>query len=86
MGSADTDPLLLAAAAAEPASPAAGSAAAESGARVARVVAPLIIKADTAADRNVAHMVQIRAPRGTGRIEGSGMILRAPAPEVLALR
>jgi hypothetical protein len=50
------------------------------------VVAPLIVRAGAAANRGGANVVQVRAPRGAGRLDGAGMILRAPAPEVLALR
>lgn len=48
-------------------------------------VAPMVVRAEAAA-RQTAGVVKVRAPRGTGRLDAAGLILRAPAGEVLASR
>jgi hypothetical protein len=56
--------------------------------RVASIRAPLRVRADAPAERPAAHGVRVRTPRGAARMDGAGMVIRAPAPapEVLALR
>jgi hypothetical protein len=80
MGDAATEPLRLASAGGS-----AGPAVAEATGRAARVVTPLVVRTGAAGNRR-ADGVKVRTPRGAARIAGSDMILRAPMPEVLALR
>jgi hypothetical protein len=54
--------------------------------RVAAVRAPMVIRAAARGAGPVVHGVNVRTPRGTGRMDGAAMVLRAPAAEVLALR
>lgn len=61
------------------------AAAAQAGRRTAAVVTPLVVRTAAAGERTLPG-VQVRTPRGAGRIDGPGMILRAPAGELLALR
>ena len=80
MGDSASEPLRLAAAA-----DSGGPPAAQAGRREARVVTPLIVRAGGGGNRQAAR-IRILTPRGSGRLDGSEMIIRAPAPEVLALR
>jgi hypothetical protein len=49
------------------------------------VRAPLVVRADAGA-RSATRGVNVRTPRGAARMDGAGMVLRAPRPEMLALR
>jgi hypothetical protein len=54
-----------------------------SAARSPAAVAPLVVRVST---RGARGPLVVRTPRGTGRINGTQMILRAPGPELLASR
>ncbi len=60
--------------------------AAASAPRRAAVRAPLVVRVDASGTGRTVHGVRVRTPRGTGRMTGAEMILRAPSPELLALR
>lgn len=54
--------------------------------RIAKVRAPLVVRAAGPGDRPAVYGVNVRTPRGAARMDGAALILRAPAAEVLALR
>jgi hypothetical protein len=68
------------------AQPIRATAARPAAARTATVRAPLVVRADRRGAAPTAQGVNVRTPRGSGRMDGTGLVLRAPAPEVLALR